>query len=119
VAAPVETITTHGPVVTTAQTPAGWHVLRSAQIARARASRVAAAAAPARDYPRVLAYIFGKTPETLMPPGAMAEHCGISEQRAREVLASLVDDGLIAPGATSTRLSITGRHTVRDGGEAL
>ncbi|WP_123380182.1 hypothetical protein [Pseudokineococcus lusitanus] len=103
---------THAPIVTTDQPPAGWHVLRCAQIEHTRASKIKAAEDPEGDYRRLLAYVYAKTPETILRPGAMTQHCGIDETRARQVLSELMDDGLIAPGAT-TRLSLTGRQVAR------
>jgi hypothetical protein len=76
-------VLTTGPLTTTAAPAAMAHVERARLARRARAARIAAGADPAGDAARVLAYVYACTPVTLMRPGALAEHCGISDARGQ------------------------------------
>ena len=95
--------------LSTSATPrASNHVERARLARQAAASQASAAADPEGDAPRVLAKIYASTPTTIFRPGALAEHCGLTEDRARDVIRDLVDRGLLSAGATTTMVSIVG-----------
>lgn len=103
---------TTGTLARAALPPATTHVRRATLKRAALASRIAAAGDPEGDAWRLLAYVYGCTPVTLMRPGALAEHCGLTDDRADQVLGQLIGKGLLAEGSTVTRASVVGRALV-------
>jgi hypothetical protein len=114
-------VLTTGRLTTSAAPAASDHVGRARLARQARAARVKAAADPHGDAERVLAYVYAATPVTIMRPGALAYHCGLTEDRAAAVLTELVERGFLAEGATPVRASVIGPqlagHVMR--GESL
>lgn len=95
--------------LSTRATPAATGHVERAKLARlGLASRITAQADPQGDEGRMLAHIYASTPTTILRSGALAEHCGLTDHRADEVLDLLVSRGLISPGAVTTRVSIVG-----------
>lgn len=101
-------VLTTGALSVKAAAVATAHVARAQLARQALASRVKAQADPDGDAWRVLAYVYASTPVAILRPGALAAHCGLSEDRAREVLDALIGRSLVSPGATTTRVSVIG-----------
>lgn len=99
---------TTGMLVTEPLPVATVHVQRARLAREATASKAKAMADPSGDARRCLSYVYASTPLARLRPGALASQCGISTERAMEVVAALVKAGLLAPGSTPDRAGVIG-----------
>jgi hypothetical protein len=101
-------VLTTGRLSTRATPAATAHVERARLARNAQASQVKAKLDPDGDIARVLSFLYASTPLTIMRAGSLALHCGLTEDRASEVLDILVGRGLLGAGATTRRVSLVG-----------